>query len=50
MRSLGMSANMRSAAGAVTTVSSNLTGIAAAVLQAGQAVAKTKEAARVLVR
>jgi PAS domain S-box-containing protein len=46
----GMSANMQSASGAVSTVSANITEISAAVLQAAQAVAKTKEAARVLVR
>jgi PAS domain S-box-containing protein len=46
----GMSANMQSASEAVTTVSANITEISSAVLQATQAVAKTKEAARVLVR
>ena len=46
----GMSSNMQSAAGAVSTVSANVNSIASAVLQAGQAVSKTKEAARVLVR
>ena len=46
----GMSVNMQSASGAVSTVSANISEISAAVLQAAQAVAKTKEAARVLVR
>jgi PAS domain S-box-containing protein len=46
----GMSANMQSASGAVSTVSANISEISAAVQQAAQAVAKTKEAARVLVR
>ena len=46
----GMSANMQSASGAVSTVSSNITEIAAAVRQAAEAMAKTKQAARVLVR
>lgn len=46
----GMSASMQTAAGAVTTISANVNSIAAAVLQAGQAVSKTKEAAEVLVR
>ena len=45
-----MSADMQTAAGAVSTVSANIAEIASAVLQAGQAVTKTKDAARVLVR
>jgi PAS domain S-box-containing protein len=45
-----MSANMQNASGSVSTVSANITEISSAVLQAAQAVAKTKEAARVLVR
>ncbi len=45
-----MSSNMQNASGSVTTVSSNVIEISAAVRQAAQAVAKTKEAARVLVR
>ena len=46
----GMSANMRSASEAVSTVSANITGISSAVRQAADAVAKTKQAAQVLVR
>jgi PAS domain S-box-containing protein len=45
-----MSANMQNASSAVSTVSANITEISSAVLQAAQAIAKTKEAARVLVR
>ena len=45
-----MSANMHNASTSVHTVSNNITEIAAAVLAAGQAVSKTKEAARVLAR
>jgi PAS domain S-box-containing protein len=46
----GMSANMQSASSAVSTVSSNINEISTAVLQAAGAVAKTKQAAQVLVR
>ena len=46
----GMSVNMQNASGAVGTVTANIVEISAAVLQAAQAVAKTKQAAQVLVR
>jgi len=45
-----MSSNMQNASMAVTTVNGNIASIAAAVQQAGSAVAKTKEAAQVLAR
>jgi hypothetical protein len=45
-----MSVNMPSASGAVSTVSANMAEISSAVLQAAEAVSKTKEAARVLAR
>jgi hypothetical protein len=41
---------MQSASSAVSTVSSNINEISTAVLQAAGAVAKTKQAAQVLVR
>ncbi len=46
----GMSTNMQSASHAVSTISANITEISSAVLQAAQAMAKTKEAAAVLSR
>ncbi|MEA1672021.1 PAS domain-containing methyl-accepting chemotaxis protein [Nitrospirillum sp. BR 11163] len=45
-----MSLNMQKTANAVETVTSNLGGISAAISQVGQAVATTKEAARILAR
>jgi methyl-accepting chemotaxis protein len=46
----GMSANMQGAAMAVETITGSINEISAAILQAGQAVGKTKEAAQVLAR
>jgi methyl-accepting chemotaxis protein len=43
-----MSSNMQNASMAVDTISCNITGIAAAIQQAGAAVSKTKEAAQIL--
>ncbi|WP_246138384.1 methyl-accepting chemotaxis protein [Nitrospirillum viridazoti] len=45
-----MSSNMQRTANAVETVTRNLGGISAAISQVGQAVATTKEAARILAR
>jgi PAS domain S-box-containing protein len=47
---MSMSSNMQSASAAVSTVSTNVKEISSAVHQAAQAVTKTKDAAKVLVR
>ena len=47
---MSMSSNMQSASAAVSTVSTNIREISSAVHQAAQAVTKTKDAAKVLVR